>query len=311
MKTIFDKSLSTRRTKARTYRETTKFIYLSVMTTYWEVSAPQKNKWWRFPEFPRFAGGYRDLLWRLVRRDLLTSYQQTFLGPLWLLLQPLLSIFTYTFIFKHVADLSTDGLPALVFYLTGIIGWTFFSESLIAISYAYHSYADIFSKVYFPRIIVPLAALLHHGIRAGIQSLLLIGLMIFYLLQGQLHPGWGLLFVIPVMILIAMLSLGLGLIAATISARYRDIQNLLHFLLRLGWILTPIIYPVSMVAPSLRRWLLLNPMSTLIEYLRYALLGTGYHQLGSLCYAALSCMALCATGLMAFRWRDGRVMDII
>ena len=264
-----------------------------------------------FPEIPRLTGGYRDLLWRLVRRDLLTSYQQTLLGPLWLLLQPLLGILTYTFIFKQVADLPTDGLPAPLFYLTGIIAWTFFSESLITISYAYHSYADIFSKVYFPRMIVPLAGLLHHGIRAGIQSLLLIGLMIFYFLHGRLHPGWGLLWVLPVMVLAASLSLGLGLIAATLSARYRDIQNLLHFLLRLGWIVTPVIYPLSMASSSLRHWLLLNPMSTLMEYLRYGLLGAGYHQIGGLIYAALACLVSCVAGLMAFRWRDGRVMDII
>ncbi|SFV32069.1 ABC transporter permease [Thermoflavifilum thermophilum] len=279
------------------------------MPTHWEISA--KQRWWGFPEMPRLRRGYRDLLWRLVRRDLLTSYQQTILGPLWLLLQPLLSIAAYTFIFKRVADLPTDGLPAPLFYLTGIIGWTFFSESLIAVSYAYHSYADIFSKVYFPRIIVPLAALLHHGIRAGIQSLLLIGLMGFYLLHGELHLGWKLLLALPVIILIALLSLGLGLIAAAISARYRDIQNLLHFLLRLGWILTPIIYPLSMVHSWLRRWLLLNPMSALMEYLRYALLGAGYHQIGGMLYAALACLVVCAIGLMAFRWRDGKVMDII
>ena len=255
---------------------------------------------------------HKDLLFRLVKRDFLASYQQTALGPLWIFLQPLLVTFTYVVVFKSVIGISTDASPSPLFYLLGIIVWNFFSDSLLSISYTYSAYSAIFSKVYFPRLIVPFSYLLVNLIKFGIQFLLFLLLFFFFLIRGEnLSPNWHLLLMPLCLLLIAGLSLGSGLIFASLTAKYRDIQNLLSFLLRILMFVSPVIYPLSIVPGKFKALFLVNPLTPVIELIRYGFLGSGYHQWISLAYCTAITMVIGITGIVLFNRRDGRIMDVI
>lgn len=255
---------------------------------------------------------HKDLLLRFVRRDFLASYQQTVLGPVWILLQPLLVALTYVAVFKNMIGVSTDGAPSGLFYLIGILLWNYFSESFTAISNSYALYAGIFSKVYFPRIIVSLSILVSNFIRMCIQSLLFVAVYIWYLIYNDsVSPNFEILFVPFYLLLLSCISLGLGLIFASITVKYRDIQNLLYFLLRIFMFVSPVIYPLSIVPSNLRIIFLLNPVTPIIEMCRYAFLGTGYHNYFYLLYALVFAILILITGIILFNRRDGKAMDVI
>lgn len=274
----------------------------------WEISASIPLFYFPLKEIKR----HRDLLFRFVRRDFLASYQQTILGPFWVLLQPLLIMLTYVTIFKTVVGISTDNSPSGLFYLIGILVWNYFSESFTAISYSYHSYAGIFSKVYFPRILVAISFLISNMIRVGIQSVLFIGLFLWYLLHKHtIHPNLQILLVPFYLLLLSGMSMGLGLIFASLTVKYRDIQNLLYFLLRILLFVSPVIYPLSIVPAKYQTFFLLNPLTPLIEMTRYAFLGAGYHNFYYLGYCILFTILVFSFGLILFNRRDAQAMDII
>lgn len=282
---------------------------VSEKTTFnWEISA--EHRWLRMP-FSEIAS-HKDLLIRLVRRDFLASYQQTILGPLWIFLQPLLVTVTYVAVFKSVIGVSTDNIPSPLFYLLGIILWNYFSDSLQNISTTYTSHAPIFNKVYFPRIIVALSYLLANGIRLCIQMLLFLLLFcVFLFRKGNISPGMGILLVPVCLLLLSGMSLGIGLICASLTAKYRDIQNLLSFLLRILLFISPVIYPLSIVPGKFKLLLLINPLTPVIEFCRYAFLGSGYHNFIYLLYCAIFTVGILLAGIIFFNRRDGRIMDVI
>lgn len=274
----------------------------------WEISS--RTKW---PDFYfRDIWRNRELLLRFVRRDFLASYKQTALGSLWIFLQPLLTALVYVIIFKNVVGISTSGKPGLLFYFGSVILWGFFSESLSAVAYTYGSHAAIFHKVYFPRIIVSLSMVLSQAIRLGIQFAIYLVIFLWTLARGaEIQPNaWLLLFPVLVIIL-AFMSLGIGLIFTALSARYRDIQNLLSFLVRIWMFATPVIYPLSVVPPAYRKILLFNPVTPVVEIFRYGFLGSGMHSLLALGYSIAVAAIVYVLGIILFNLRDGKVMDII
>lgn len=278
------------------------------METSWEISS--RTKW---PDFYiREVWRSRELLFRFVRRDFLASYKQTVLGVFWIFIQPLLTALIYVVIFKNVVGISTSGKPGLLFYFGSVILWGFFSDSLGAVAYTYGSHAAIFHKVYFPRIIVSLSMVLSQVIRLGIQFSIYLLIFFWALARGEnVHPNvWLLLFPLLVIIL-AFMSLGIGLIFTALSAKYRDIQNLLSFLLRIWMFATPVIYPLSVVPDPYKKLIMFNPVTPVVEIFRFGFLGEGMHSMWALAYTFTVAVIVFVAGVILFNLRDGKVMDII
>lgn len=222
---------------------------------------------------------YRDLLSMLVWRDFATKYKQTILGPIWFLLQPLLPTLVFTFIFGKVAKMSTDGLPSFLFFLCNQIAWLYFSTNFSSISSALLGNLNIFSKVYFPRLIVPLSTLVSSLISLGIQLGLFTVLYLHYKFntpQGaHLHLSWTVVFVPIIVILLGLMSLGFGLWMSTLTAKYRDLQQLSAVIIQLWMYGSAVIFPLSQIPPKYQMLVSLNPVSFATEAMRYCLLGQG------------------------------------
>ena len=219
---------------------------------------------------------YRDLLWMFVRRDFVAVYKQTILGPLWFFIQPLLTTVVFTMIFSGVAKIPTDGFPAMLFYLAGLTPWNYFSTCLTKTSNTFVSNAGIFGKVYFPRLIVPLSIVVSTMIQFGIQFALFLAVLLYYLATGApIHPQWGIILVLaPALILLmAALGLGAGIVVSSLTTKYRDFTFLIAFGVQLMMYATPVIYPMSSI-PEKWRWLIqLNPMTAPVEAFRSIFLG--------------------------------------
>jgi lipopolysaccharide transport system permease protein len=220
---------------------------------------------------------YRDLVMMFVRRDFVSTYKQTILGPIWFFIQPLLTTLTFIIIFGQVAKLSTDGLPQPLFYLAGTTVWSYFSQTLTATSTVFITNAAIFGKVYFPRLTMPVSIVISNIIRFLIQFGLFLAVWLFYLLHSgnNVHPNWLILLTPVLLIIMGLLSLGLGMIFSALTTKYRDLAMLLTFGIQLMMYATPVIYPLSSI-PSKFKWLILaNPMSAIVETFRYSFLGSG------------------------------------
>lgn len=255
---------------------------------------------------------YSDLLFRLVRKEFLTSYQQTLLGPLWVLIQPTLTVLTSILIFNKVIGIPTDGVPPVLYYLAGITLWNLFADIFSNTSTTFIQNEKVFSKVYFPRIISPLSIVFLNLFRFGIQLLFLIIAIIYYYITGevQLHAGTWLI-AIPVIIMTIQVGLGAGLFFSVITAKYRDLTHLLQLLIRLLMFLCPIFYPMSIV-PEKQKWIMnLNPLTTLFEAYRYAFLGTGDLQTGQIIYSVIASTLLLAGSLLLFNRMSDKLIDVI
>lgn len=219
---------------------------------------------------------YRDLLWILVRRDFVSFYKQTILGPIWFFVQPLFTILIYSFIFGKVGKFSTDNIPGPLFYLAGVICWNYFSDCLIKTSSVFKDNADIFGKVYFPRLIMPLSLIFSNLVRLGVQLFLFVLMMVYYYLTG--HPINVNMYVllVPVLImLMAGLGLGFGMIISSLTTKYRDLAFLVQFGVPLLMYTTTVVYPLSAAPPKLKWLVVLNPITSIIEAFRKGALGSG------------------------------------
>jgi lipopolysaccharide transport system permease protein len=221
---------------------------------------------------------YRDLFFLLVRREFVVKYKQTALGPLWAVIQSLMMATVFVVVFTRVAKVSTDGVPPMLFYLSGILVWTYFAQTLNTVSLSLRTNSNLFSKVYFPRLIVPLAAACSNLIPLTIQFLVFLGFYVFYSYTGMmpehLRPTAA-LFALPLFVLQAgALGLGAGLVAAALTVRYRDLSHLIPFVLQIGIYATPVVYPLSVVSDRWRPLVTLNPLAPLIESCRHAFFGT-------------------------------------
>ena len=219
---------------------------------------------------------YRDLMWLFVKRNLTTSYKQTVLGPLWILINPLLSTTVFTVIFGVIAGISTDGMPQFLFYMSGNVLWGFFSACLNKGSSTFLGNARLFGKVYFPRLVSPLSEMVYSFINYAIQLAVYIGLVVFFALTTETVRPNLTLCLVPVMVLqTALLGMSIGLIISSITTKYRDLNILVSFGVSLWMYITPVVYPVSRIPGWLRPFFLLNPVAPVVESYRHAFLGCG------------------------------------
>lgn len=254
---------------------------------------------------------YRDLLVLFVRRDFVTVYKQTILGPLWFFIQPLLTTITFTIIFGNVAQLSTDGAPKVVFYMAGITLWGYFSTCLTTVSGVFNANAGIFGKVYFPRLIMPLTIVISNLMKFGVQFLLFICFVVYFTLQNQIHPNSWILLTPLIIVLMALISMGIGLILSSMTTKYKDLNQLIGFGVQLFMYATPVIYPSSSV-PSAYQWVVeLNPLVGLFDYMRFAYLGVGEFTILDLVYPSLFSIVILAIGVLVFNKTQKTFMDTV
>jgi lipopolysaccharide transport system permease protein len=256
---------------------------------------------------------YRDLLGLLVKRDIVSFYKQTILGPLWFFIQPLFTTLTYIIIFGNLAGLSTDGLPQPLFYMVGIVAWNYFSECLTKTSTVFKDNSNIFGKVYFPRLIMPLSIIASNLVRLIVQLCLLLFVFLFYFFFKGYHPEINffiLLFPVSVF-LMAILGLALGMIISAMTTKYRDLTFLVTFGVQLLMYATPIIYPLSS-APEKYRWLIeINPMTSIIETMRFGLLGKGSFSWHALGYSCLFSFLALIVGVIIFNKVEKTFVDTV
>ena len=256
---------------------------------------------------------YRHFHSALVRRDFLLNYQQTVLGPIWIFFQPLLTLIVYILVFGKLIGIPTGkNIPPVLFYFSGIILWNFFNDVFWGIANTFREHIHLYSKVYFPRIVVPIATLSTNFLRFVVQLLLLIILLFYFIFFKNFHPNPGLsLLALPfVFIGIAMISTGCGLISATLTARYRDIMNLLTIVLRLLMFVTPVLYPLDLVKEEFKWVVLINPLTPLFELFRFSLLGEGTIHTASLIYSFSFGLIILVMALFLFNTKSSKLIDI-
>ena len=258
---------------------------------------------------------YKDLLFMFVRRDVVTIYKQTVLGPLWILIQPIFTTVMYVFVFGNVANLPTEGIPKPLFYLSGVILWGYFSEAFSKTSSTFSENAAIFGKVYFPRLIMPLSKVFSALIKFGIQFALFVGLLVYYLVTEpeNINPGVSMLLLPLLLVFMAGLGLGFGLIFSSLTTKYRDLKFLIQFGVQLLMYATPIIYPLSMMQEgSTTRFVLeLNPISHIIEAFKYAFVGNGSLSAGGLAYSGIFTLVILIMGIVIFNRTEKTFMDTV
>ena len=255
---------------------------------------------------------YRDLLGMFVKRDFVSFYKQTVLGPLWFFIQPIFTTMVFAFVFGNLAGLSTDGLPPYLFYLSGITAWNYFSDCLTKTSNVFKDNANLFGKVYFPRLIMPLSIVVSNLVRFGVQLVLFLVFMLYFGFQGNDFSVTYALLLFPVLVLLmALLGLGLGLIITAMTTKYRDLSFLITFGVQLLMYGTTVIYPLS-AAPEKYRYLIeLNPMTGIIEAFRFAFLGQGNLTIASLTYSGLFAIAAALIGIIIFNKTERSFIDTI
>ena len=255
---------------------------------------------------------YRDLLSMFVRRDVVTVYKQTVLGPVWYVVQPILMTAIYVLVFGRIANISTDGLPQVLFYLSGIVLWNYFSETFTQTSKTFKENESIFGKVYFPRIIMPMSKIVSGLIKFGIQFGFFLVVYLYFVLQGYDVSPTAYLACLPLLILLmAALSLGCGIIFTSLTSKYRDLNFLIQFGVQLLMYATPVIYPVSTIPEKYKFVIMANPMTPIIESFRYALLGAGNVDWGHLGYSAGFTLVLLAVGIIIFNKTEKTFMDTV
>ena len=255
---------------------------------------------------------YRDLLLMFVKRDFVSFYKQTILGPLWFFIQPIFTTIVFTFVFGNLAGISTDGLPQYLFYLAGITAWNYFSDCLTKTSTVFKDNANIFGKVYFPRLIMPLSIVVSNLVRFGVQLLLFLAMMVYFGMKGaDFHITWAIVLFPVLVMLMALLGLGLGLIITAMTTKYRDLSFLITFGVQLLMYGTTVIYPLSAAPEKYRKLIELNPMTGIIEAFRFAFLGKGYLTAWSLGYSAIFTAVVTMIGIIIFNRTERSFVDTI
>jgi lipopolysaccharide transport system permease protein len=254
---------------------------------------------------------YRDLLFLFVKRDFVTVYKQTILGPLWFFIQPLLTTITFTIVFGVVAQLNTDGAPKIIFYMAGITLWNYFSTCLTTVAGVFTTNASIFGKVYFPRLIMPLTIVISNLMKFGVQFLLFLGFVIYFVLRGQIHPNLYIALTPYIILLMAVISMGIGLILTAMTTKYKDLTQLITFGIQLFMYVTPVIYSSSSI-PENYRWLVdLNPLVSLFDYMRFAYLGIGEFSVVSLIYPTIFSLMSLTIGILVFNKSQKTFIDTV
>ena len=255
----------------------------------------------------------KDLLFLFVKRDFISIYKQTILGPLWFFIQPILTTLIFTVVFGKIAGISTDGLPKILFYLSGITFWNYFSECLTKTSNTFIENQNIFGKVYFPRLILPLSIVCSSLMKFGIQFLLFIVIWIYYIVQPEytFKPNEYIILFPLLIILTGLLSLGIGVIITSITTKYRDFRFLIQFGIQLWMYATPIIYPLSSLSGNFKTLALINPMTSIIETFKFSFLGEGLFNWFHIGYTGLFTLLTLIFGIIIFNKTEQNFMDTV
>lgn len=276
----------------------------------WTIEIKPKRRWldvdlkgiWR----------YRDLFYMYVKRDIVTVYKQTILGPLWFLIQPILTTIMYMVVFGGLAGISTDGMPQPLFYMAGITLWNYFASAFTVSSNVFTVNASVFGKVYFPRLIVPLSGVTSNLIKLLIQLLLFAILYIFFYFKGaEISINWTILLIPFLIMLVAFISMSLGLIVSSLTTKYRDLQQLITFGMQLFMYATPVIYPISAAPEKYKLFLELNPLTPIFEAFRYSCMGCGKFDFGGLLYSTLFMVVSMFISIIVFSKVERTFMDTI
>jgi len=276
----------------------------------WDLIIHPQRAWWdlRLGELWR----YRDLIWLFVWRDFVAFYKQTILGPLWYLIQPILTTVVFTVIFGNIAHLSTDGLPPFLFYMAGNTVWSYFSTCLTNTSNTFTSNSAIFGKVYFPRLSIPVSVVISSLISFGIRFLMFLVFLAYFILTGStVHLTLWILALPLLLLIMAGQGLGLGIIISSLTTKYRDLQQLVAFGVTLLMYATPVIYPLSTVTGKLQWIILANPMTAVVEIFRLGFLGTSTLPPIDLIYSGIFMLAVLILGTLIFNHVETTFMDTV
>ena len=284
---------------------------MTSLPEHWDLVIKPKNKLLDF-NFKELLQ-YQDLLWLWVRRDYIGTYKQTLLGPLWHFISPIFSTLTYMLLFGKIANLSTDGIPMFLFYNAGITIWNFFNGCFSSSSGAFINNAGIFGKVYFPRLIMPLASIISALIKFGIQFSLFVAAYAYAILYQGYRPdvGLGLLYLPLSLLLLAGIGFGFGIIVSSITTKYRDLSQLVGFGMQLLLYATPVIYSFALLTPQIKSYLIWNPLVAPVECFKYALFGKGDFSAAMLGYSGVWMFILLFVGLILFNKAEKNFMDIV
>lgn len=276
----------------------------------WDIIITSERKWYKLNL--REVYKYRDLIFLFVKRSFTAQYKQTILGPLWFIINPLLSTFISTIIFGNIAGIESDGIPYFLFYLCGSTLWNYFSTCVLETSSTFTANANVMGKVYFPRLTMPISSVVFAAINMGIVFVMSIIALVVYNLGGySIIPNYRVV-VIPILMLqTAVLGLGVGIIVSSLTTKYRDLSILVSFGLQLWMYLTPIVYPVSQISGKLRFFIFLNPMSAIVQNYKVALLGTGDFVVGYWGLSIVFTMIIFMSGLLLFNNVECKFMDTV
>lgn len=276
----------------------------------WTIEITPKKKWYDID----FKGlwRYRDLYLMYIKRDIVVQYKQTILGPLWYLVQPVFTTIIYMFVFGGLAGISTDGVPKPLFYMAGIMLWNYFSTVFTSSSNLFIDNASIFGKVYFPRLVVPLATASSNLLKFIIQLGLFVALYIYFVVVGSdISPNISILVFPVIVILIALFGMSGGLIVSSMTTKYRDLTQLVAFGVQLFMYATPVIYPLSTAPEKYRDILMLNPLSSLFEAARYGLMGCGSISWSGMLYSLVVTLLIMAVAVVMFTRTERTFMDTV
>ena len=276
----------------------------------WTIVLDNSTKWWNI-DFKALIG-FRYLLFLFVRRDFVALYKQTILGPLWFIVQPLLMTIVFSVIFGNIAGLSPTGVPTFLFYLSGITAWNYFADCVNKTSATFTMNVHIFSKVYFPRLLVPVSIVISNIVKLIIQYAMFLVFLAIYIVTGtDLQPNLWILATPFLFIIMAGMGLGFGLIISSLTTKYRDLQNLVAFGVQLMMFMTPVVYPLSKLPPDLSALAVYNPMTPIIELFRYAYLGNGTFRPWQFGYCALFTLIMLTVGMAIFTRVEKNFMDTV
>jgi lipopolysaccharide transport system permease protein len=276
----------------------------------WSMEIRPKRHW--FDIDLKELWNYRDLVFLFVRRDFVSKFKQTILGPLWFIIQPILTTVMFVVVFGNIAKLSTDGLPQLLFYFSGITAWTYFSTTLTTTSNTFVTNANIFGKVYFPRLTLPISIVISNLVQFFIQFAFLIIFMIYYKITGfDFNINLNILLLPLLIVMMAGLGLGFGIIISSLTTKYRDLTHLVAFGVQLWMYATPVIFPLSSITGKYKILIELNPLTSIVETFRYIMLGSGTLDFGNLMYSFGFMLVVLLIGVLLFNKIEQSFMDTV
>lgn len=258
---------------------------------------------------------YRDLLRMYVKRDIITFYKQTILGPMWFFIQPIMTTIMFMFVFGGIAGISTDGVPQAVFYLAGLVCWNYFADCLTKCSDTFNANQQIFGKVYFPRLIVPFSIVISNMVKMGIQLVLFLVVYAYYfIVLGTFEINWTIVLFPVLLLMLASLGLGFGLVISSLTTKYRDLRFLITFGVQLWMYATPVIYPLSVMKQNYpdKIWVIVaNPLTAIIETFKFGFTGVGVFEWNYLLYSFVMSIAVLLLGIIVFNRVQKNFMDVI